>query len=86
MDQLTKSLFEVLQSEAGLVSTLLFFSNMLWVAMFTVERKDRKEAWRSNAEFKQQVIDAMQQIIPLLAVINDRFDRKRPNHESKKHN
>jgi len=75
MEEMQKQLFDALLTEAGLVSAFLFFSNLVWIAMYITERKDRKSAWESNVAFKQQVIEAMKEIVPILEVIKDRTRR-----------
>lgn len=71
-----KELFETILSESGIVAGLLFFSNVVWIWMFMWERKDRRAAWKANNDFKKEVIEAMKEVVPILAVLKDRSDRR----------
>ena len=71
-----KELFDVILSEAGLVAALLFFSNLVWFGMYVWERKDRRAAWKANNDFKKEVIEAMKEIVPILAILKDRTKRE----------
>ena len=75
LEKITQQLFELMTVEANLIAILLLFSNLLWIKIWYIERSDRQAAWKNNNEFKTEVVNAMKDIIPLLAIIKDRSDR-----------
>ena len=70
-NQIVKAIF----SEAGVVAALLLVSNIVWFKMYLMERKDRTAAWRANNDFKKEVIAAMKEVVPVLAILKDRHER-----------
>ena len=75
MEEMSQQLFKALFSEAGLVSALLFVSNIIWIGLYFLERKDRRLAWKANNDFKDYIADVIGSVIPILEVIKDRTDR-----------
>jgi len=68
-------LIEVLFTETGLISVLLFFSNVVWFKMYVCEKKDRRTSWESDARFKLQIIDTLKEMVPILEIVKDRTKR-----------
>jgi hypothetical protein len=76
IDDMQRKLFDILLTESGLVASILFMSNIIWIGMFMLERKDRMARTLASDKFKKEVIETISSFVPILEIIKDRTERR----------
>ena len=73
MESLISKLFDALATETGIVSLVLFTTTIFTGSLYTVERSDRREAWKSLNELKKETNDVISGMTVVLEIIKERL-------------